>query len=117
MSKLHFESTELSLGAKAYPLRFARPPNLEGQLAGAVLAPIVSVLPLRPLSRVASDYFSDSVVCIEILRPLRPLREIKITSVCFHAKTAKSAEIYSISYFTLALKGSQTSLGQECAER
>ena len=34
-------------------------------------------LPLRPLSRVASDYFSDSVVCIGILRPLRPLREIK----------------------------------------
>ena len=40
---------------------------------------IVFVLssPLRPLSRVASDYFSDSVVCIGILRPLRPLREIK----------------------------------------
>ena len=79
---------------------------------------IVFVLssPLRPLSRVASDYFSDSVVCIEILRPLRPLREIKITSVCFHAKTAKSAEIYSLSYFTLALEWSQTSLRQECAE-
>ena len=79
---------------------------------------IVFVLssPLRPLSRVASDYFSDSVVCIEILRPLRPLREIKITSVCFHAKSAKSAEIYSLSYFTLALEWSQTSLRQECAE-
>ena len=40
---------------------------------------IVFVLssPLRPLSRIASDYFSDSVVCIGILRPLRPLREIK----------------------------------------
>ena len=104
MRKLHFESTELSLGAKAL------------RRAGAVLAPIVSVLPLRPLSRVASDYLSDSVVCIEILRPLRPLREIKITSVCFHAKSAKSAEIYSLSYFTLALEWSQTSLRQECAE-
>ena len=37
----------------------------------------VSVSPLRPLSRVASDYSSDSVVCfaLEVLRP--PLREIK----------------------------------------
>ena len=73
-------------------------------------------LPLRPLSRVASDYFSDSVVCIEILRPLRPLREIKIIAFCIRAKTAKSAEIYSLSYFTLALEWSQTSLRQECAE-
>ena len=73
-------------------------------------------LPLRSLSRVASDYFSDSVVCIEILRPLRPLREIKIRVFCSHAKTAKSAEIYSLSYFTLALEWSQTSLRQECAE-
>ena len=33
-----------------------------------------------------------------------------------HAKDAKSAEIYSLSYFTLALEWSQTSLRQECAE-
>ena len=33
--------------------------------------------PLRPLSRVASDYFSGSVVFIGTLRPLRFLREIK----------------------------------------
>ena len=37
------------------------------------------------LSRVASDYFSDSVVCFVVLRPLRPLREIKIISFVFHA--------------------------------
>ena len=36
----------------------------------------VSVVPLRSLSRVASDNSSDSVVCIGILRPLPPLREI-----------------------------------------
>ena len=34
-----------------------------------------------------------------------------------HAKDAKDAEIYSLSYFTLALEWSQTSLRQECAER
>ena len=66
--------------------------------------------PLRPLSSVASDYFSDSVVALEVLRPLRPLREIKIIAFCFPAKTAKSAAIYSLSYFTLALEWSQTSL-------
>ena len=33
-----------------------------------------------------------------------------------HAKTAKSAEIYSLSYYTLALEWSQTSLRQESAE-
>ena len=41
----------------------------------------------------ASYYFSGSVVCIGILRPLRPLREItKIRALFFHAKSAKSAE-------------------------
>ena len=35
-------------------------------------------LPLRPPSRVAGDYFSGSVVCFVVLRPSRPLREIKI---------------------------------------
>ena len=56
---------------------------------------IVFVLssPLRPLSRVASDYFSDSVVCIEILRPLRPLREIKITSVLFSRKDRRERKV------------------------
>ena len=49
--------------------------------------------PLRSLSRVASDYSSDSAVCFGILRPLRPLREIKDKSdFVFHAKSAKSAE-------------------------
>ena len=38
-------------------------------------------LSLRSLSRVASDYSSDSVVCLGILRPLR---EIKIMAFCFH---------------------------------
>ena len=48
------------------------------------------VMPLRPLSRVASDYSSGSVVCNGILRPLRPLREIKNNSgLFFHAKSAK----------------------------
>ena len=36
----------------------------------------VSVVPLRSLSRVASDNSSGSAVCFGILRPLRPLREI-----------------------------------------
>ena len=56
--------------------------------------------PLRSLSRVASDYSSDSVVCIVTLRPLRPLREIKDNSVfVLHAECAKSAEIYFPSVF------------------
>ena len=41
-------------------------------------------LSLRSLSRIASDYSSDSVVCLGILRPLRSLREIKIMAFCFH---------------------------------
>ena len=43
--------------------------------------------PLRSLSRVASDNSSDSVVCIGILRPLRPLREIK-----WHILTASNGD-------------------------
>ena len=35
------------------------------------------IIPLRPLSRVASDYSSESVVYLGTLRSLRPLREIK----------------------------------------
>ena len=86
-------------------------------------------LPLRSLSRVASDCFSGSVFALEILRPLRSLREIKIR-VFFshrnifssrddyfsHAKTAESAKIYSHLCFSLVLEWSQTSLRQECAE-
>ena len=53
-----------------------------------------SSFPLRPLSRVASDYFSDSVVCIEILRPLRPLREIKITSVFVFTQRVQRAQSF-----------------------
>ena len=64
--------------------------------------------PLRSLSRAASDYSSDSAVCFGILRPLRPLREIKDKSdFVFHAKSAKSAEIYSLSCFTLALESTE----------
>ena len=44
---------------------------------------------MRPLSRVASDYFSDSVVALEVLRPLRPLREIKIIAFCISRKDRK----------------------------
>ena len=69
------------------------------------------------LSRIASDYFSDSVVCIGILRPLRPLREIKITSVFVFTQRAQRAQSFIyLSYSTLALEWSQTSLRQECAE-
>ena len=61
--------------------------------------------------RAASDYSSDSAVCFGILRPLRPLRplrEIKDKSdFVFHAKSAKSAEIYSLSCFTLALESTE----------
>ena len=79
MRKLHFESTELSLGAKAYPLRFARPPNLEGQLAGAVLAPIVSVSFATSVARSERLLQRKRSLALEVLRPLRPLREIKIS--------------------------------------
>ena len=67
---------------------------------------LVCVKPLRSLSCVASDYSSDSVVCIGFLRPLRPLREIKDNSVfVLHADYAKSAEFISMC-FTLALEWS-----------
>ena len=60
----------------------------------------VYFVPLRSLSRVASDYSSDSVVCIVTLRPLRSLREIKDKRVfVFHAKNAKSAKFYFPSVF------------------
>ena len=50
--------------------------------------------------------------------PLRPLREIKITSVLFFTQRAQSAQSFiSPLCFTLALEWSQTSLRQECAER
>ena len=53
--------------------------------------------PLRSLSRVASDYSSESVVCFGTLRTLRPLREIKNKILFFlHAEHAKSAEIYFV---------------------
>ena len=51
-------------------------------------------MPLRPLSRVASDYFSDSVVGIGILRPLRPLREIKDQSVLFFTQRPQRAQSF-----------------------
>ena len=76
----------------------------------------VSVFLCVLLSRVASDYSNNSAVCFGILRPLRSLREIKDRSFVFHAECAKSAENYCLSYFTLALERSQTSLRQECAE-
>ena len=54
------------------------------------------------LSRVASDNSSDSAVCSGTLRPLRSLREIKDKDVfVLHAESAKSAESYCLSYFTL----------------
>ena len=66
------------------------------------------------MSRVASDYFSDSVVCIGILRPLR---EIKIRVFLFLTQRPQRAQSFIyLSYFTLALEWSQTSLRQECAE-
>ena len=46
----------------------------------------VYFVPLRPLSRVASDYSSGSVVWNGILRPLRPLREIKIRTIVYSGK-------------------------------
>ena len=49
--------------------------------------------PLRPLSRVASDYSSDSVVGIGTLRPLRPLREIKIIVFCFSRKDRRERKV------------------------
>ena len=68
---------------------------------------IVFVLssPLRPLSRVASDYFSDSVVCIEILRPLRPLREIKRQSSLICGQLTFTACKKSLHLFCTLLGG------------
>ena len=65
----------------------------------------VYFVPLRPLSRVASDYSSGSVVCFWILRPLRPLREIKIRTIVFHAKDAKSAEFLFTFLFNAGAEG------------
>ena len=50
---------------------------------------------LRSLSRVASDYSSDSVVCFGILRPLRSLREIKIMAFCFSRRARKERRVLS----------------------
>ena len=61
--------------------------------------------PLRPLSRVASDYFSDSVVCIEILRPLRPLREIKRQSSLICGQLTFTACKKSLHLFCTLLGG------------
>ena len=75
------------------------------------------VSPLRSMSCVASDYSSKSVVCIGILRPLRPLREIKTIAFLFCTQRARRApSFYSLSCLTLALEWSQTSLRQESAE-
>ena len=61
--------------------------------------------------RVVSSKFSSSSSF-----PLRPLREIKIRAFCFARKDRKERKVYSLSCFTLALEGSQTSLRQESAE-
>ena len=54
------------------------------------------------LSRVASDNSSGSAVCSGTLRPLRSLREIKDKDVfVLHAESAKSAENYCLSCFSL----------------
>ncbi len=60
---------------------------------------------LRPLSHVASDYSSGSVVWNGILRPLRPLREIKIRTIVFHAKNAKSAKFLFTFVFNAGAEG------------
>ena len=67
MRKLHFESTELSLGAKAL------------RRAGAVLAPIVSVSFATSVARSERLLQRKRSLALEVLRPLRPLREIKIS--------------------------------------
>ena len=54
------------------------------------------VSPLRSLSCVASDYSSDSVVCIGILRSLRPLREIKTIAFLFCTQRARRAQSLSL---------------------
>ena len=63
------------------------------------------LFPLRPLSCVASDYSSGSVVCFWILRPLRPLHEIKIRTIVFHAKNAESAKFLFTFLFNAGAEG------------
>ena len=60
---------------------------------------------LRPLSCVASDYSSGSVVWNGLLRPLRPLREIKIRTIVFHAKNAESAKFLFTFLFNAGAEG------------
>ena len=54
------------------------------------------VSPLRSLSCVASDSSSKSVVCIGILRTLRPLREIKTIAFLFCTQRARRAPSLSL---------------------
>ena len=56
--------------------------------------PSVYFVPLRPLSCVASDYSSGCIVWNGLLRPLRPLREIKIRTIVFHAKKTSAWWLY-----------------------
>ena len=74
-------------------------------------------LPLRPLSRVAGDYFSDSVVCIGNSASSAGFAWDKDNSVLFFTQSAQRAQSFiSPCVFTLTLEWSQTSLRQECAE-
>ena len=47
------------------------------------------------LSRVASDYSSGSAVCLGFLRPLRPLREIKIREFLFFTQRPQRAQRFT----------------------
>ena len=107
---------EKVLNILSCPLRGALSSATRGQIPIATLDPKGGAkrrrgwivfrfcLPLRPLSRVASDYSSGSVVCFWILRPLRPLREIKIIAF-FHAKNAKSAKFLFTFLFNAGAEG------------
>ena len=74
--------------------------------------PLLLTVPLRQVGRAHSAEGVDGF-------RFSPLREIKIKCFLFFCtqRAQRAQSFYALSCFTLALKGSQTSLRQECAER
>ena len=119
-------------GLKHTPLRFARPPNLEGQLAARCCFLFSFSFPprqpsWRSLRQILWIPFAPILgLLILLCRKFLWILWILWISVWnifsshddyfSHAKSAEGAKILSPFLFTLALEWSQTSLQQECAE-